>query len=265
MTSISERAAAEFADMRIAMRVIDQLDAAAAPNTLAAAYACQDLLVRRLTEHFGGAPVGYKVACTNQLARDQLNVPHPLFGTLLSHSTHVAPVTLSAAHFTKRTIEPEFGFQFAADVPPPSTGAPYTVETIMPFVGAAFPSIEIVDHRFADWTRVGAFGIAGDNAIHGAWVHGDAVTDWRAIDFAAHRVALYADGAMVREGTGAVVLNGPLNVLAWLANTAPVYDRRLRKGDYVTTGVVCDVYPAERGQTLLADFGAMGSVELRFD
>jgi 2-keto-4-pentenoate hydratase len=251
-----------FADMRFNKRVIAELPPNARPNALGEAYESQRALVEQLTARYGGGPVGYKVACTSQLAREQLNVPHPLFGTLLSHSTHASPATLSAASFTRRTIEPEFGFQLAQDVPPSSRE--YRAETIAPFIGALFPSIEIVDHRFVDWSAIGAFGIAADNAIHGAWIHGAPFADWRALDLQAHAVRLYADGLLVREGTGAAVLDGPLSVMAWLANTLPAYGRALRKGDFVTTGVVCDVYPAEAGQTLRADFGLLGEATVRF-
>ncbi len=232
------------------------------PATLADAYQVQRAVVARLLARGGGSPVGYKIACTSQLARESLNVPHPLFGRLLSFSTHAAPATLPAAAFTTRTIEPEFGFQMAADVPHSDT--PYTIERIRPFVGLAFPSIEIVNHRFDDWSVVGANTVAADNAIHGAWVFGAGVDGWRELDLAAQTVRLYADGRLVREGAGAAALDHPLNALAWLANALGEHGLALKQGDYVTTGVVCDVYPGAAGETLVADFGPLGSVSMRF-
>ena len=64
----------------------------------------------------------------------------------------------------------------AADVP---AGPAYTAETIREFIGAALPSIEIVDHRYRDWQAVGAPSLLADNAIHGAWVAGEPSADWR--------------------------------------------------------------------------------------
>lgn len=262
MADVILRGATTLAQMRFDKRVIDRLPQDATPVTLADAYACQKLVVTQLAARYRSKPIGYKVACTNQLAREQLNVPHPLYGTLLSHSTHAAPIALPADEFTRRTIEPEFGFQMAQDVP--ASAEPYTAASILPFAGSLFPSIEIVDHRFEDWSHAGAFLIAADNAIHGAWVHGAAQTHWQNTDLEAHSVRLFADGVLVREGTGAAVLGSPLNVLAWLANALPEHGLALKRGDFITTGVVCDVYPGQRGETLVADFGTLGSVTLSF-
>ena len=255
-------AAETFAALRFEMRTIAALPDALRPRTLNDAYETQAGLVALLLARRGGGTVGYKIACTNPLAREQLNVPHPLYGRLLSHSTFASPATLDASRFTTRTIEPEFGFQMAADVPHAS--APHTRESVAQYVGDAFAGIEIVDHRFTDWSAVGANAIAADNAIHGAWVHGPAFAGWRALDLAAHEARLYVDGVEVRSGTGAAVLDHPLNAVAWLANTLPQHGLVLKAGDYITTGVVCDVYPAQAGQSLLADFGVLGRVELAF-
>jgi 2-keto-4-pentenoate hydratase len=210
----------------------------------------------------GGKSIGYKVACTSALAREQLRVPHPLFGQLLSFSTFASPAKLRADDFNTRTIEPEFGFQMAADAP--ASLRPYTAESVAPLVGDAFPSIEIVNHRFYDWSLVGAHTIAADNAIHGAWVYGKPFANWRALDLAAHEAVLTVNGHEVRRGNGAAVLDHPLNVIAWLANELPKYGKQLKRGDFITTGVVCDVYPAQEGDRMTADFGEMGRVDLWF-
>ena len=261
-TNLVEQAATFLADMRFEMRKVDALPEHIRPTDLTAAYRTQERMVGQLLAKRGGSAIGYKVACTSALAREQLRVPHPLFGQLLSSSTFISPVSLSANGFTVRTIEPEFGFQMAADVP--ESALPYTAATVAAFVGAAFPSIEIVDHRFNDWSLAGAPSIAADNAIHGAWVHGAPFANWRALDLATHEAVLTVNDSIVRRGTGAAVLDHPLNVIAWLANELPKYGKRLRHGDYITTGVVCDVYPAQKGDRLIADFGALGQARLSF-
>jgi 2-keto-4-pentenoate hydratase len=127
------------------------------------------------------------------------------------------------------------------------------------------PSIEIVDHRYHDWKTVGAASLLADNAIHGCWVPGAPTADWRTIDFARHPTALTINGARTLPGSGAAVLGNPLTVVAWLANELPKFGRRLRKGDRVTTGLTTDVYLAEPGDRLEADFGPLGRVALTFD
>ena len=186
----------------------------------------------------------------------------PFFGVLMSHSSHRSPATLRGTDFTVRCAEAEFGFEMAADVP---AGPTYTADTIRDFIGAAMPSIEIVDHRYHDWKTVGAPSLLADNAIHGAWVMGEPYAGWRQIDFAKHPVKLVVNGERTFTGSGAAVLGNPLSVVAWLANELPKFDRRLRRGDRITTGVTTDIYLAQPGDRLLADFGMMGRVSLEFD
>jgi 2-keto-4-pentenoate hydratase len=237
------------------------LPADVVPRTLAEGYAVQERLVQKLLDQFGGRPIGYKIACTSELAQKALGVNGPFFGILLSHSTSPSPAVLRGPDFTVRCAEAEFGFEVAADVP---AGPTYTPESIREFIGAALPSIEIVDHRYHNWQAVGAASLLADNAIHGAWVPGEPFADIRGIDFARHPTALIINGGRTLTGSGAAVLGNPLTVVAWLANELPKFGRRLRRGDRVTTGVTTDIYLAEPGDRLSADFGPLGRVGLEF-
>ena len=249
-------------DLRQTRRRIAALPPAIVPRSLAEGYEVQDQLVRKLLNRPGGHPIGYKIACTTELAQTALAVHGPFFGILLSNSSHQSPATLPGTAFTVRCAEAEFGFEMATDVP---AGKVYTAETITDFIGTALPSIEIVDHRYHDWKTVGAPSLLADNAIHGAWVAGEPYAGWRDIDFARHPVSLVVDGNKKFTGSGAAGLGNPLNVVAWLANELPRFGRRLRRGDRVTTGVTTDIYLAEPGDRLLADFGPMGRVTLDFE
>ena len=248
-------------DLRQTQRRVAALPIDVVPRSLAEGYQVQDWLVRTLLDQFGGRRIGYKIACTSELAQKALGVDGPFFGVLLSHSTHRSPATLPGKDFTVRCAEAEFGFEMAADVP---AGPVYTPESIKEFIGAALPSIEIVDHRYHDWKTVGAASLLSDNAIHGAWVAGEPYARWREIDFARHPVKLVVNDERTFPGSGAAVLGNPLNVVAWLANELPRFGRRLQRGDRVTTGVTTDIYLAEPGDRLVADFGPMGRAELDF-
>lgn len=257
-----DAAATLLAGHRASQARLTELPAAYRPAALADAYAIQDALVDRLCAEHGGRRIGYKVACTNAIAQEALKIDRPLFGQLLSHSTTASPTVLGAARFTTRVIECEFGLRLGTTVP--DSPLPYTAESIGPFVDAVLPAIEVVDHRFADWS-LGAPSIAADNAIHGHWVHGDPfMDDWHRLNLAEHTLEARIDGEIVGRGSGAAVLGHPLNVLAWLANELPRYGHQLRAGDLVTTGVCTEVFTAEAPQNVLADFGSLGTVSLRW-
>jgi 2-keto-4-pentenoate hydratase len=246
-------------DMRVKQRQVAALPADVVPRTLDEGYRVQELLVRKLLERGGGKPIGYKIACTSELAQRALGVDAPFFGVLMSHSTHKSGVTLPSKDFVVRCAEAEFGFEMASDVP---AGTTYSAESIKPFIAAVIPSIEIVDHRYFDWKTVGAPSLLADNAIHGTWVVGEPVYDWKSIDFAKHPTALIVNREKTFPGSGAAVLGNPLNVVAWLANELPKFGRRLSRGDKITTGLTTDVYLANPGDHLAADFGPLGHVEM---
>ena len=248
-------------DLRRTRRPVAALPADVVPRSLEEGYAVQDQLVRKLLDRSGGQPIGYKVACTSQLAQRALGVDGPFFGVLLSHSSHASPATLPGADFTVRCAEAEFGFEMAADVP---AGPEYTAESIKEFIAAALPSIEIVDHRYHDWQVVGAPSLLADNAIHGVWVAGEPYAGWRDLDFARHAVTLVVNDEMTFPGSGAAVLGNPLTVVAWLANELPRFGRRLCRGDRITTGVTTGIYLAQPGDRLTADFGVLGRAEMAF-
>ncbi|MGI9616091.1 MAG: 2-keto-4-pentenoate hydratase [Acidimicrobiales bacterium] len=254
------KAADELFDMRLTGRVEPNLPTALQPPDLAAAYAIQSSLVEQLLPD-GERSIGYKCACTSEIAQQALRIDRPVYGRLLSHSTSTSGVALPAGRFTHRVIEAEVGIRIGTDVAEHDGG--HTAETIAEFIDAVIPSIEIVDYRYADWS-VGALPVAADNAIHGWWIRGETVTDWTGIDLAAVDVAVRSNGEVITTGTGANVLGHPLNVMAWLADELPRFGRRLLAGDLVTTGVTTDVFEADAGDTIDAEFASLGSVEVSF-
>lgn len=235
---------------------------AARPATPQEAYQCQAHFVERLIKHKGGHLIGYKIACTNAIAQRFLSMPEPFYGRLLSASTFESPARLAAGDFFMRVIESEFAFQFARDLPP-GVRAPDR-EQITDALAGVLPGIEIVDSRFTSWTTVGAPSLIADNACHGAWVKGALVTDWRHLDLAAQVVELRVNGSVVQRGSGSAVLGHPLNALEWLVHRLHAEGIGLKAGDYVTTGVTTDIYDAQAGDHLIADFGPVGAVELHF-
>ena len=256
-------AAETLFDMRLTKRTVAALPPGAVPASLAEGYRVQELLVQKFLARLGGTTIGYKAAATNVTAQKQMDVDGPFFGTLLSATSHRSPTVLPASAFTLRIVEAEFGFEMGEDVPP--SDVPYTAETVAPFVAAAIPAIEVVDHRFHDWKTVGAPSLAADNAIHAAWVEGEPVRDWRGFDLSRHPVAVIVNGEPWRTGSGANVLGNPLNVVAWLANELPKHGRVLRRGEKISTGTTAEVYFANPGDRVIADFGPLGRAEVRFD
>jgi len=252
------------ADQLFAMRTDQRIEADLSPGNrpadLAEAYAVQEALVARLLTGPSDRTIGYKVACTNRIAQEALAIDRPVYGQLLASTTHdgAERVELVAAEFTTRVMEPEFGIVIGETVP--SGSGPHTAESIAPYIETVVPSLEVVDHRFVDWS-VGALSVAADNAIHGCWVPGLPFSgDWRDLDLATHPVRALVGDKVVTTGDGSAVLGHPLNVVAWLADELPGFGRALQAGDRITTGVATDVFTADASDVVTADFGPLGQV-----
>ena len=260
---VTETAARLLAQSRIQHVRLSELPEPVRPQSTGEAYGCQSDVVRQLINHYGGHIVGYKIACTNTIAQRQLGVDEPFSGNLMSSFCSDSPARIAADQFFMRVVEAEFGFGMARDLPPLSR--PRERDEVAAAIEAVIPGIEIVDSRFDDWTTIGAFSLIADNACNAAWVKGAPLADWRGIDLAAQTVKLTVNGKVVREGIGSAVLGHPLNALTWLANHLNSLGAGLQAGQYVTTGVTTEVYMAERGDRITADFGAVGTVQLVFD
>ena len=251
-----------LAQARIDHRRLPELPGLTRPNTPAEAYDVQDGLVDKLLAHYGGGVIGYKIACTNVTAQRQLNVDAPFAGRLLSAFFFESPARVDAAQFFMRVVEAEFAFEMARDLPP--TAAPRSLLEIAAAVKGVIPAIEIVDSRFDDWTTIGAPSLIADNACNAAWVKGSVLTNWESFDLAAQAVRVTVNGKLRREGRGSNVLGHPLHALEWLVHSLSARGLGLKAGQFVTTGVTTEVYMAERGDRISADFGPVGSVDLIF-
>lgn len=258
---MSSAAAELLIKARIDRQPLAALPESCRPADEAAAYAVQAEHVAKLCRHLGGRTIGYKVGATGAGARKLLNTDHPFYGRLIDRLAQGTPARLSPAENRMRVIEAEFAFRMARDLAP--RGKPWAVEEASAAILAALPAIEVVDSRYADWTKVGVLSVIADQGSHGHWVQGPETTEWRGLDLAAHKVTLSVDGAVVREGAGRNVLDHPLNAVAWLANALNATGQTLRAGEYVSTGTAIDIYPAKPGETISADFGALGQVELK--
>ncbi|MEM7345934.1 MAG: fumarylacetoacetate hydrolase family protein [Chloroflexota bacterium] len=259
-----DKAADLLMKVRATRQRIETLPSDCFPDTISAAYDIQAALIERLQGQHGGTRVGHKIGCTNEAAQRFLGLDGPFHGPLLSEFVHRSPARLTSDDFMMRVIEPEFGFQMAEDLPPKAQ--PYSQAEVTQAIGAMIPAIEIVESRYQNWTKVGAACLIADHAVHGVWVMGDPILEWKHLNLATHRVEFWLNGKPYQTGSGEVVLGNPLNVMTWLANALPERGQHLKAGDFVTTGICVDeIYDAQIGDTITVDFGELGSVEVIFE
>ncbi len=250
-------------ESRLTKTAHDNLPDACYPATTELAYKIQEQLVAQIIADRNTRTIGYKIGCTNQSIMALLGAEEPFYGRIMDDSTYSSGVRLAASGFTHRIMEAEFMMVMDSDLPGSET--PYSTETIKPFIGKLIPAVEVVDHRFADFTKVGVKALISDNGIHAASIVGEPdAGDWKTMDLAKQGVNLFVNDTLEETGTGANVLGNPLNAMAWLGNCLQSQGKTLHAGDMITTGAACPVYSAVAGDRILVDYGKLGKVQLSF-
>jgi 2-keto-4-pentenoate hydratase len=93
---------------------------------------------------------------------------------------------------------------------------------------------------------------------------GPPATVWDPDQLPGHAAAMLRNGKQVATGTGADVLGDPCQAMVWLANELRARGLGLRAGDLVITGACTPPHPIVAGDAMVADFGALGRVEIAF-
>lgn len=238
---------------------MDQLPQEFRPVTRAEGYAIQSRFMQR-----SSAPLfGWKIAGTSEAGQRHINVDGPMAGRLLAEKVLEDGATISLATSHMRVAEVEFAFRFGADLPP--QGKEYSVEDVIAAVATLHPAIEIPDSRYADFCRVGAPQLIADNACANLFILGAAVaSDWRIVDLARHKVAAVVRGKSEHQGEGANALGDPRIALTWIVNELSSLDISMQVGQVVTTGTCTTPVSVSPGDQVRADYGAFGSLSVRF-
>jgi 2-keto-4-pentenoate hydratase len=221
------------------------------------AYEIQDAFARLWSRR----PGGHKVGCSSAESQRLVGSPGPIAGRLFTDDIRHSPATVTASEFFLVGVEAEFGFRLRRALPPREL--PYSLDDVTDAVGSLVPLIEICDTRLADWESKGIEEITADNAFHGGIVLGREVAEWRDIDLLRHEVTLAIDGEVRGRGTGALVLGHPLQALVWLANSLSTRGIGIAAGELVAAGTCTGLHFASAGHAVRADFGTLGTVEMR--
>lgn len=212
---------------------------------------------RRLAE--GGIVRGRKVGLTSGAMQKMMGVDEPDFGVLFDDMFVEDGDAVVAAELIQPRVEAEIAFVMARDLRGPgvtSTAAQSAVEF-------AFPSLEIIDSRIADW-KIGLVDTIADNASSARVVVAGRGVPVAGLDLRLIGMVLSVNGQLVETGAGAAVLGNPLRCVAWLANKLATVGEDLRAGDVVLAGALHRAIPVKAGDSVIAEFDRLGAVHTRF-
>jgi len=170
-----------------------------------------------------------------------------------------SPASFPAAGQKLFGIEAEVAFRFARSLPRRST--PYSRADIIAAIASAHPVIELVDTRFADWKATDALSKLADFQSNAALIYGPEIPGWQDLELVRPPITITANGAPL----GATKGNSggdPLRMVTDLANHVAATGEGLRAGTMVTSGSITGIDFAKPGDTVLADFGRLGTVRV---
>jgi 2-keto-4-pentenoate hydratase len=218
--------------------------------------------IQRELESLQGATIGWKIAATSKAGQQHIGVDAPLAGRLFKRFAHIDGAKLPAGHLHMRVAEAEFAFKMAQDLPP--RGDPYSQDEVMDAVDTLHLAIEVPDSRYEDFAAIGAPSLVADDSCAAYFILGPEARIWKLADLPTHKVTAHKNGEIVAEGSGANVLGDPRAALTWIANDLQGRGDFLRAGEIVTTGTCVKPVAIAPGDSIVMDFGALGTVRASF-
>jgi len=258
MTNTIQQAGDYLAAEFLARRPLDVMVQPFAPSDEQEAYAIQEAFLGGVAAERGTEVWGYKIAYTNDVMRERAGIDGPCSGLILASGVHESDVTLNRDDYLRLGIECEVAVRMGVDLP--SSGAPYTRESVLDAIEWLAASFELVDGRD------GAAGEVQDPALraivtninNGGAVLAEPVTDWRSIDLAASQGKMIVNGEVIGEGVGTDIMGHPLEPVAWLANNLIGLGKSLKAGDTILTGSFAPPYFIEAGDSASISIEGLG-------
>lgn len=255
--NVIEEAAARLAGAAVSGVACAPVADLLGPDDIDAAYQVQ----RRLTERrlaAGARIVGRKIGLTSAAVQRQIGVDQPDFGVLFDDMQYEDDAEIPIGRLLQPKAEAEVAFLLARDIEDAADPA-----IVRDAVALAFPALEIVDSRIADW-RIGITDTVADNASSGVFVLGASGLPLVTVEPVDVSMTMRCRGEVVSQGTGRDCLGDPLAALAWLAATAIDVGTPLRAGDLVLSGALGPMAAVSAGDVFEAVIAPLGTVTARF-
>eukprot|EP00943_MAST-04B_sp_MAST-4B-sp1_P002649 g2649.t1 len=223
-----------------------------------------------------GKHAGWKCGACTKAAWTNMGLSGPFRAPLFSRRLYNSPAQTNKVDNNVFLLEAEFAFMMSKNLPP-RDNQPYTTKEVWDAVALIAPAIEIVGSRWSGTAMEhcnNLHKIADGGVNVGAVLgRGTPVNEARK-DLDAVEVTFLVNDKIFSIGSGKNVLDHPIKSLTWLANnlcnagistqdsTYGGSGPGLAKGDVIMSGACCVLNEFQIGDTIRADFGEFGCVEV---
>jgi 2-oxo-hept-3-ene-1,7-dioate hydratase len=213
----------------------------------------------------GRTPKGRKIGLTSRAMQESSQIAEPDHAPLMDDMFFDNGAEIPIDRFIAPRVEVELAFVLEN----PLRGPHVSLINVLQATAYVMPALEIIDARIEQFDRETraprkVLDTIADFAANAGIVLGGRPVRPDAIDLRWVGAMLYKNSSIQETGLAAGVLNHPATGIAWLANKIAVYDEQLHAGDTVLAGSFTRPTVGARYDSLLADYGPLGSVAFRF-
>ncbi len=206
----------------------------------------------------GAKLIGFKVGLTSKAMQRSSQIDEPDYGHLLDTMLIADGARVPHEKFCLPRVEVELAFVLEKPLRGPGIG----LTDVLSATEYVVPAIEIVDARLQDPRKI--FDTVADNGAASGIVVGGRPVGPRDVDLRWVGGIMYRNAEIEETGVAAGVLGHPAHGVAWLANKLGQHGVTLNAGHLVLSGSFTRVVYARKGDTLHADFGALGGLAVQF-
>ncbi|MFF2389779.1 2-oxo-hept-4-ene-1,7-dioate hydratase [Agromyces sp. NPDC058104] len=223
------------------------------------AYAVQRVWAdRRIAD--GARLVGRKIGLTSKVMQVATGITEPDYGVILDDMVIESGSSVEFDRFSNVRIEVELAFVLATPLQGPNT----TIFDVLDATAYVVPALEILNSHIEMQGRTIVDTIS-DNAAMGAMVLGGRPVKVDEVDLRWVSALLSRNQTIEESGVAAAVLGHPAMGVAWLANKLAHHGQSLGAGEIILAGSFTRPMWVERGDTVHADYGQLGTISCRFE
>ena len=225
--------------------------------TIEDAYAISSEVAKRKIAA-GARLIGHKVGLTSKAMQRSSQIDEPDYGHLFDTMMIADGAKVPHESYCRPRVEIELAFILGKQLKGPGIGLPEVLRATEYVV----PAIEIVDARIQDPRKI--FDTVADNGAAAGIAVGGRPVGPMEVDLRWVGGIMYRNSEIEETGVAAGVLGHPALGVAWLANKLGSHGVTLEPGHLVLAGSFTRVVFAQKGDTLHADFGALGGIAVQF-
>ncbi len=224
---------------------------------IADSYAISSMLAERRVAA-GARIIGHKIGLTSKAMQAASKIDEPDYGYIFDDLLIENGARVAFDGYCVPRVEPELTFVLKAPLQGPGVG----LVDVLRATDYVVPSIEIIDARVTEPRRI--FDTVADNGAAAGLVLGGRPVRPDAVDLRWVGAIFHRNADIEETGIAAGVLGHPAMAVAWLANKMAPFGTVLEPGHMLLSGSFTRPVWAARGDTLMADFGPLGTVSVQF-